>query len=249
MPESILIIGKSKVGQSLAKAIRTSKSFRLAGIIPARADLYPVFNADIIIIAAKDDKISEVAQKAILKSRRPPAIIVHLAGSLPSTILPVRPGVMRLTLHPIQTFSKPDPVLLQDIYWMASSNERYAIQWARKFVAEFAARGVIALRGDALPLYHAMTVFSSNFITLLFSGIEEISAALGQDTKKMKAALRPLAEKSLQNVLEKQAKFVLSGPINRKDLSTILKHQKALKALDPKLKKIYDAFVEFGLPK
>jgi predicted short-subunit dehydrogenase-like oxidoreductase (DUF2520 family) len=248
MAESILIIGKSKVGQSLAKAIRTSKSYKLAAIIPARASSYPVFNADVIIIAAKDDKIAEVARKAISKSKRPPALIVHLAGSLPSTVLPARPGLMRLTLHPLQTFPKPDPSLLQGIHWMASSNEPLAIQWARKFVMEFAAKGLTVLHGDALPLYHAMTVFSSNFITLLFSAIEEIATALGQDAKKMKSALRPLAEKSLQNVLSHPAKSVLTGPISRRDLSTIRNHQKALKALDPALRRIYDAFLGFGLP-
>jgi predicted short-subunit dehydrogenase-like oxidoreductase (DUF2520 family) len=247
MPESILIIGKSKVGQSLAKAIRTSKNYRLAAIIPARANSYPVFNADIIIIAAKDDKIAEVAQKVISSVKRQPKIIVHLAGSQPATILPERRRLMRLTLHPLQTFPKADSALLQEIYWMASSEDAAAIRWAKKFTSEFAPKGLIVLPGDALPLYHAMTVFSSNFITLLFSVIEEISASLGQDAKKIKTALRPLAEKSLLNALSQPAKSVLSGPISRKDTETIRKHQNALKSLDPKLRKIYDAFVEFGM--
>jgi predicted short-subunit dehydrogenase-like oxidoreductase (DUF2520 family) len=249
MPETILIIGKSKVGQSLAKAIRTSKNYRLAAIIPARANSYPVFNADVIIIAAKDDKIAEVARKAISSIKRKPKITVHLAGSLPSTILPERRQVMRLTLHPLQTFPKADSALLQEIYWMASSENAAAIRWAKKFTSEFAPKGVIVLPGDALPLYHAMTVFSSNFITLLFSAIEEISTSLGQDAKKMKSALRPLAEKSLLNVLSQPAKSVLSGPISRNDTETISRHQEALKSLDPKIKEIYDAFVEFGLSK
>src|ERR1017187_3131933 len=175
MPESILIIGKSKVGLSLAKAIRASKNYRLAAIIPARSDSYAVFNADIIIIAAKDDKIAVVAQKALSSAKVPPKLIVHLAGSMPSTVLPEHPGVVRLTLHPLQTFPKPDPALIREIYWMASSDEAGAIRWARKFTSEFAPKGLIVLPADDLPLYHAMTVFSSNFVTLLFSAVEEIA--------------------------------------------------------------------------
>jgi predicted short-subunit dehydrogenase-like oxidoreductase (DUF2520 family) len=63
----------------------------------------------------------------------------------------------------------------------------------------------------------------------------------------MKSALRPLAEKSLQNALSHPAKSVLSGPISRGDMNTIRKHEKALKSLNPKLAKIYDAFLRFGI--
>jgi len=65
----------------------------------------------------------------------------------------------------------------------------------------------------------------------------------------MKAALRPLAERSLQNALSNPALSVLSGPISRKDFATIHKHQKALSAVNPKLRKIYDAFLAVGLEK
>ena len=140
-------------------------------------------------------------------------LIVHLSGSRPSAILPTMPGVMRLTLHPIQTFPKPNADLLRNIYWMASS----------------------------------MTVFAANFVTLIGGAIEEISGELGQAPKKIKAALRPLMEQSLSNALSKSAIEALTGPIARKDFNTIRKHQKALRSLDPKLKKIYDAFLEFGL--
>src|ERR1700733_6014715 len=187
MAESILIIGKSKVGLSLAKAIETSKSYKLAGLIPARARSYPILKTDIIIIATKDDKIIDAARKAILKSKKRPALIVHLAGSLPPSILPELPGVMRLTLHPLQTFPEPDPKLFAGIYWMSSSENSRAIAWARKFVAKIGGISLFVLPEDALPLYHAMTVFSSNFITLLFAATEEISSKLGQNPKKMKA--------------------------------------------------------------
>jgi predicted short-subunit dehydrogenase-like oxidoreductase (DUF2520 family) len=245
--QTIAIIGKSKVGESLAKAIRTSSKYKLSAIVSARATVYPKLDADVLIIAVKDDAIEEVSRKAINTSGGHLRLIVHLSGSRPSTILPPRGSIMRLTLHPIQTFPKPDADLFRGIHWMASSDDLLAIRWARQFAADLGGKGVIPLSTEALPLYHAMTVFAANFLTLLGGAIEEISDALGQDPKKMKAALRPLMENSLKNVLAKPAKEALTGPIVRKDFETIRKHQKALKTIDPNLKKIYDAFLKFGL--
>ena len=245
--QTIAIIGKSKVGGSLAKAIRTSGKYKLSAIVSARVAVYPKFDADVLIIAAKDDTIEEVARKALNAASDRLRLVVHLSGSRPSTILPVRGSTMRLTMHPIQTFPKPDASLFHGIHWMASSDDPLAIRWARQFVAGLGGKSVIMLPAEALPLYHAMTVFAANFLTLLGGAIEEISGALGQDPKKMKVALRPLMENSLKNMLAKPAKEALTGPIARKDFETIRKHQKALKTIDPKLKKIYDAFLEFGL--
>ncbi len=242
----ITIIGKSKVGASIAQAIRTSEAHKLASIISARTSRYPVIQSDIIIIAAKDDAIAAVSKKALDSVLKPPEIMVHLAGSMPPSVLPKRKGIARLTLHPIQTFSEPDADLLRGIFWMASSDSSKALHWARRFVADLSGKSVIILPPEMLPLYHAMTVFSSNFITLLFAGIEEISRELGPNPQRMKAALRPLAERALENVLKAPAKEVLTGPIKRKDLATLDKHRKALAALDPKLRAIYDAFVAFG---
>src|SRR5665213_2700490 len=129
---------------------------------------------------------------------------------------------------------------------MASGSSK-AIYWARQFVTDLGGKGLIVLPAEALPLYHAMTVFSSNFITLLWAAIEEISEELGQNPKRIKAALRPLAETALKNALIEPANEVLTGPIKRKDFETIEKHQKALKALDPKLRAIYDGFLSFAL--
>jgi predicted short-subunit dehydrogenase-like oxidoreductase (DUF2520 family) len=238
--ERVTIVGKSRVGRSLIAAMAGS---RISAIVSARSARFPRIESEVLIIATKDDKIAEVARTAVQVCGDQLKIVVHLAGSQPSTILPVRDGVVRLTLHPIQTFPKASPELFEGITWMASSEDAAAIKWARKFVKELGGKRVIVLPSEALPLYHAMTVFSSNFVTLLGGAIEEMSEALGQNPKKMKAAIRPLMEQAMKNVLAKPAKDVLTGPIKRGDVKTIRMHQKALKALDLKLRKVYDAFL------
>jgi predicted short-subunit dehydrogenase-like oxidoreductase (DUF2520 family) len=245
--DRITIIGKSKVGTALANALRGSERYKLSSIVSARMQRYPVIQSDVIIIAAKDEAIAQVSKKALTSALKPPKLMVHLAGSLAPSVLPSRKGMARLTLHPIQTFSEPNSDLLRGIFWMASSESPTAIRWARHFIVDVGGKSLIVLPGDSLPLYHAMTVFSSNFITLLWAAIEEISEELGQNPKRLKAALRPLAEKALENALSNPAREVLTGPFARKDFETIEKHQKALKALDPKLRAIYDGFLSFGL--
>jgi len=206
-----------------------------------------VIQSEVIIIATKDSAIEAVSKKVLDSALKPPRIMVHLAGSVPSTVLPARKGIDRLTLHPMQTFSEPNGDLLRGIYWMASSDSARAIRWARQFVTELGGRGLVVLPGESLPLYHAMAVFSSNFITLLLAAVEEMGRSLHQDPKRIKAALRPLAETALKNALKEPAMSMLTGPISRKDFETIEKHQKALKALDPKLRAIYDGFLSFAL--
>ncbi len=246
MADSIIIIGKSKVGQSLAKAIRASGRYKLSSIVSARSERFPEFESDVLIVAAKDEKISDVARKALKQFKKKPRFIVHLAGSLESTVLPFASGVARLTLHPIQTFPKPDAGLVKGIYWMASSDDPAAIRWARQFVASLGSRGIISLPKEALPLYHTMTVFGANFTVLLLAAIEQMSEKLGEDPKRMKSALRPLIEQALTNGLSKPAKNVITGPIARQDYTTISKHQRALKALNPQIRAIYDAFLHYA---
>jgi predicted short-subunit dehydrogenase-like oxidoreductase (DUF2520 family) len=250
--KTIAIIGKSKVGQSLAKAIGTSGKYSLTGIHAARAEKYPALVAEAVIIASRDDKIAEVAAKAIGHAESghagsfTPQLMVHVAGALPASVLPHREGLMRLVLHPMQTFPKADATLLKGIYWMASSDDPRAIRWAKQFVTAMGGKGIIELPAEALPLYHAMTVFAANFITLLGGAIEDISVGLAQDPLLMKEALRPLMEHSLSNVLQHPAAEVLTGPIRRGDFETIRKHQAALRKTNLKLRKIYDAFVDYA---
>ena len=244
----ITIIGKGKVGTSLARAIRASKGYELANHISARAKRFPKFQNEVVIIAAKDDKIAEIAKRLFPNENfwEWPLLVVHCAGSLAPEVLPKKPSVARMTLHPIQTFPKPDASLFKGISWMASSSDAEALQWAKQFTRSLGAKGLIALPSESLPLYHAMTVFSSNFITLLVQSVEQISKELKQDPKQMKAALRPLLESALQNALAKPAMEVLTGPIARNDVATISKHQQALAKLHPNLRKLYDAFVKMA---
>ncbi len=246
---SIAIIGKGKVGSSLASRITKTKDYELFAHLPARSKSFEKLTknggADVIFITSKDDEIVRVARLVVKSAGKNLKLLIHCAGARESTILPImgREKISRLTLHPIQTFAEASPSLLKNIYYMSSSEDAYAKKWAETFVKNIGGSGVIEVRGKYLPLYHTLVVFASNFTTLIGGSIEILSKSLKIPPAKMKKAVAPLMLRSLENVLSNDAKKVLTGPLARKDFSTILKHRIALKKQTAALGKIYEGFV------
>jgi predicted short-subunit dehydrogenase-like oxidoreductase (DUF2520 family) len=250
---TIAVIGKGKVGSSFAAKIADMKGYKLFAHLAARkksfAELRKNDGPEVIFICSKDDEIVRAAKKALKSTGKNLKLMVHCAGARESTILPqlnIKNSALRtsrLTLHPIQTFSKPDANLLANIYYMASTGDAYAKKWAKKFVKDIGGREVIEVKGKDLPLYHTLVVFASNFTILIGGAIEILSRSLKISPAKMKKAVAPLMQKSLENVLHNDAAEVLTGPLARKDHSTILKHRLALKKQPKALRKIYEGFV------
>jgi len=229
------------------KIAKMGSNYQLFAHLPARSGSFAALEnkggPDVIIIASKDDTIAKVAGQCMKSAGKNLKLMIHCAGSRESTILPKRSRVARLTLHPIQTFAKPDGSLLENISYMASTSDAYAKTWAKKFVKDIGGNGVIEVRGKDLPLYHTLVVFASNFTTLIGGAVEILSKSLNIPPSKMKKAVAPLMQNSLENVLGNTAAKVLTGPLARKDISTILKHRKALRSEPAALRKIYEGFV------
>ncbi len=247
---TIAVIGKGRLGSAYARAIRSkSNSYKLFGHFNAREGnfekLFDGGGPEVIIIATKDDAIAETAWRATSFAGNNLKLIVHSAGSQPSSILPKLPKVGRLMLHPIQTFPKGDPAPFKGIIFAAECTGKESLAFARDFTKSLGATNVIRLTAKQLPLYHAMTVFAANFITLLGASVEKLSSELRLDKKMVKKAVAPLMRTSLENVLAGNAKDVLTGPIARGDSETIKVHLKALKP-SPELSTLYAAFVNLA---
>lgn len=243
--ETITIVGQGKVGSSLADAIELAGNRKLAGFFSAQEPEFEI-DSEVVIIAAKDDAVASVSRKVMDSASERLELLVQTAGSVLPSSLAMRQGVSVLTLHPIQTISKPDPYIFRGIYWMACSEDPKAIQWAETFIANLGGIGLLVLEERMLPLYHAMTVFSSNFITLLLAMVEEMAESLELEPQAIKQALTILSENALENALQNPARSVLTGPFARKDFLTIRKHQQVLAAVDPKLNMVYEAFWIFA---
>ncbi len=252
--KSVAIVGNGNVGNALKRALQQGQTgYVLHSSTPARTlnkkALQRLGGPEVLIIAAKDDAIASTALSAMEACGENLKLVLHLAGSMQSTVLPDIKGVARLTLHPIQTFPKSDPHLFDGITFMASSESAPAIQWAKNFAKALGGREVITLPGDLLPVYHAMIVMGANFTTLLIAAVEDLSRSLQLDTQKVKSAMTPLIQTSIANALESPAMEVLTGPIRRNDLVTIAAHRNALKKVAPEIGALYEAFVRYATKK
>jgi predicted short-subunit dehydrogenase-like oxidoreductase (DUF2520 family) len=95
------------------------------------------------------------------------------------------------------------------------------------------------VRGPDRSLYHAMCVFTSNFISALFDGAEEIARELGISRRRAGLMLAPLARTVLDNIAEQGAGPSLTGPVERGDALTVAAHLRALEKQAPKLAPMY----------
>jgi predicted short-subunit dehydrogenase-like oxidoreductase (DUF2520 family) len=252
--KSVAIVGSGRVGTALKRALQQGQTgYVLQSSSAARSlnrkALQRLGGPEVLVIATKDDAIATIATSAIESCGPNLKLVIHLAGSMPSTVLPEIRGVARLTLHPIQTFPKSDPHLFAGITFMASSENAPAIEWAKHFAKALGGREVITLPGDLLPLYHAMIVMGANFTTLLMAAVEDLSKSLQLDAQKVKAAMTPLIQTAIANALKSPAMEVLTGPLKRSDHVTIKAHRKALKKVAPEISALYEAFVAYATKK
>jgi predicted short-subunit dehydrogenase-like oxidoreductase (DUF2520 family) len=251
-PLTIAIIGKGRIGTALAKALKNSRHFKLQHHLAGRSQGFKALTKsggpDVLLMACKDDAIETTARSASsgLENLK---LIVHFAGSRGPSILPKITGVARLALHPIQTFAVGDPDLFVGTSFMASTRDKFALQFAKGLVRELGGSQIIELREEQLPLYHAMTVFSSNTLVLTGMAIEDITRKLGLKPSVMKKALTPLMRQTLRNMMNQPATSVLTGPIARGDHDTIAIHLKALKSAGSEARDLYAAYLKFAKAK
>jgi predicted short-subunit dehydrogenase-like oxidoreductase (DUF2520 family) len=252
--ETMAIVGVGRVGLSLKGALAyvtkgaMLHSFSSSRSIDAKA-LARNGGPQVLIIAVKDDMIAEVAKRAMNACGPNLRLIVHLAGSQPSTILPYRKGIERLVLHPIQSFPKPSAKLFEGISFAAASDDAEALTWAKTFVKLLRAKEVLILPNKSLPLYHAMLVLGANTITLLLAVVEELAGELDLDPPTIKKAMTPLLRSSLENALRQPAMTTLTGPFSRADTESIKAHKRALKHSPKTIRAIYKALEAFAQSK
>jgi predicted short-subunit dehydrogenase-like oxidoreductase (DUF2520 family) len=248
-PVSIAIIGKGRLGRSLAVAIRSLGSgYTLFAHLPARADSFAALSRrggpDVVFIVCADRYVASTAARAITACGIRTRIAIHCAGSLPASVMPAHLGVDRALLHPIQTFPKADANAFDGISFGLQTTDESARRFALSFVKHLGAKQVIQLTEDQLPLYHASTMIAANFITLLAATIESLAPEFDLSPKQFKAALAPLMESALANALGGPALSALTGPIARGDADTIARHRRELRRRGrTDVLRLYDAFL------
>jgi predicted short-subunit dehydrogenase-like oxidoreductase (DUF2520 family) len=207
-----------------------AKAAGVVGYSSAPPDI--LLESDVVIVAVRDDAISEVAATLCgtgLITRR--HVFLHCSGAIAASeaFASVAAKVGGIgTLHPLRAFADASAAAV------GVRGTVFGIEGDE--VAQAAARQLVELMGGAtLPLektqmaaYHAAAAMASNFLVALLDSAAQVLTATGMPMEQALSALLPLAKGALANIAEQGAKAGLTGPIRRGDVGTVVRHLTAL---------------------
>lgn len=232
--------------RSLASA-EAAVSFIGAGrAVAAARDLRP---APLWMLAVPDDRIGAAA--AMLADLAAPlslggAVVFHCSGAKASAELAplVAAGAHVASVHPIRSFADPQAVA------QAFAGTFCGIEGDRAALAllapvfEGAGARTVLIDAAAKTVYHAASVFASNYLVTVLDAALRAYRAAGIPEAVARELTAPLAGESLANVLRLGAETALSGPIARGDIDTVARQQAAVGAWDAPTGALYCALAE-----
>ncbi|MCI0473824.1 MAG: DUF2520 domain-containing protein, partial [Ignavibacteria bacterium] len=122
----------------------------------------------------------------------------------------------------IESLSYKNKGYLKSIYFGIEGGHE-ALTVLKKLIADLKSKPV-HIKADAKTDYHLSCVLASNFLTANYSIIEKISKSLGIKRKILVNSLSLLTENTLKNIKNKGTHKSFTGPVERGDKETILKH-------------------------
>lgn len=225
----VTIVGRGRVGRGLAKRAR------IAALDVTLVDGKTEGKAkgDLVVLAVPDPVVREVAGRLRVKGA-----LVHCSGSLGPEALEGRApsvGVM----HPLVSFADPArPPHLKGAAFVIDGDPK-AVKRARRLARALGARPVEAsIHGAA---YHAAAALGANGAAALAALAVRVLEARGMGRREAERAMGALLRTVGENVETVGVPNALSGPVIRGDAATVRRHRDALEALDPGVRRAYDA--------
>lgn len=245
----VAIVGGGRVGLSLARAlahsgVQVAVLSRTARPLPEPLGESVIewdpelARADVLLLAVPDDLVASTAS-ALAGSGTIGAghVVLHLSGLLPASALaPLQPSGAALgSLHPLQTMADPlgSPELLRDAPAVVEGAVR-AVAVAREIAAVCGMHPVVEVDPAGKARYHAAAVFASNYLAVLAGIADRLAAQAG--IREGGALFLPLMHQTVVNLRSGPAAEVLTGPVKRGDVGTVMAH---LTALDGDVRELY----------
>ncbi|NJY62663.1 DUF2520 domain-containing protein [Salinimicrobium sp. CDJ15-81-2] len=237
----VVLLGSGNVATHLFKAFSASEGIKVKQVYNHSKDsltwfknkaeittqFSELFEADIYLMALKDDVIPTVAEQ--LQERR--GLVVHTSGSVALEALNgcKRKGV----LYPLQTFSKENEVEYSEVPFCLEANNPEDLQLL-KSLAEKISGKAYEINSQQRRKLHLSAVFVCNFVNHLYAVGEQIC----QKSEIPFDILKPLIAETANKVQHASPAMVQTGPAIRDDQSTIKGHLQLLESGENK--KIYE---------
>jgi predicted short-subunit dehydrogenase-like oxidoreductase (DUF2520 family) len=202
-----------------------------------------VLASHVVLIAVPDSAIKGVAGELehLGGSEWHGKVVLHTSGVLDASVLGALAGAGAKTgsIHPMQTFgSQSVPNLAGVVFGIDGSPA--AIKVARKMIRQM---GGVAVRlsGSNKAAYHAAGTLACAHVL----GLVETATRLlmTQGFKRMQAtrALLALTRQTLDNLERVGPRAAWTGPLTRRDLSTVQRHVDALSVFPPEYLDAYQS--------
>ncbi|MBO0323412.1 DUF2520 domain-containing protein [Muricauda sp. CAU 1633] len=241
---SIVILGTGTIAKHLVGALSKVKEVRLAqvvgrnqeqllwfsGFAPISTDFKAIMDADIYLIAVKDDAIVEVSRHIFDKK----GIVAHVSGATPMNSLPME---NRGVFYPLQSFTEGRPLDFRTIPFCIEAQKEDAAE-TLKVLAGYLSDSVSDVDSQQRKKLHLAAMYVNNFSNYLYGVGEKLCEEEGLPFDLLKPLILETAEK-IQVMSPKEAQ---TGPARRGDKKTMKAHLALLH--DKKQIELYKLFSE-----
>lgn len=210
---SIAIIGKGNVATRYFYALK-EKGFQVGMVSSRESFSLNVLKSDLIIIAVKDEAITQVAKSL----GRVSGIVVHTSGFVETTFLAENADVYG-SFYPLQTLKKDIEIDFSNVPLCTYANTIEGEDLLKSLALKLTTKH-FSLSDSQRRTLHLGAVFANNFTNHLFGIAKEI---LEKEEIPFET-LFPLMEVTLSRVKENNPFDVQTGPAFREEISIMQEH-------------------------
>jgi predicted short-subunit dehydrogenase-like oxidoreductase (DUF2520 family) len=260
---SLNIIGAGHVGRALGRLFAQRGGFEVQDVL-TRSQASAQDAADFIgagrpvhelaclrpaavwMLAVGDDQIgglcASLAQAGLLAN----SVVFHCSGARSSSELHAarQAGARAASVHPVRSFADPAGVAAAfDGTFCGIEGDHEALALLGPAFEAIGAR-LVPIDAAAKTVYHAASVFASNYLVTVLDAALRAYQAAGITPEVARELARPLATETLANVFRLGPEAALSGPIARGDMATVDRQQRAVTGWDASTGELYAALAE-----
>ncbi|HEX9173353.1 MAG TPA: Rossmann-like and DUF2520 domain-containing protein [Telluria sp.] len=263
MTRTLNIVGAGQVGRVLGRLLAGVGAFAVQDVLTrSEASAFEAVGfigsgraarshdglraADAWMLAVGDDQIAPVCAALAQRGLLDGALVFHCSGARSSDELEAARlrGAVVASVHPVRSFADPAAVA-GDFGGTFCGVEGDAAALAQLLPAlEAIGARPVAIDAAAKTVYHAASVFASNYLVTVMDAALRAYQAAGIAEPVARELARPLATEALANVFRIGPEAALTGPVARGDMATVARQQAAVDAWEAPTGRLYAALVE-----
>ena len=217
------------ISKDLTSANNFSKKFKINSYSNYISNL--IGYAEIIILSVPDNQIKITSDEiSKLKLNFPQKLFIHLSGVNDISVLSSlkKKKARTASFHMMQTFPSKKIVPIKNCYAAIETEDKTA----EKYLFELSRNlnlHPFKIKSEEKAYYHLAGVYASNFLVGNTYSAENIFKKSYKGEIKFFEIAQPIIKSTLNNINKNNSENSLSGPVDRGDYKTIIKHISSLK--------------------